>query len=82
VSSNYSNRIDTQHLAGKSKRDKRNYFGSGMSSRGQELDLSKLLPPEATTALPGTEEKMRVMEERLAAGYHPHHPDDAERSEE
>ncbi len=35
------------------------------------------LPDAATDALPGTEAKMRVMQERIAAGRQPHHPDDA-----
>jgi hypothetical protein len=33
-------------------------------------------PPEPTAALPGTEEKVAVLESRLAAGYALFHPDD------
>lgn len=40
------------------------------------------LPPEPTCHLPGTEAKMRVMEERLEQGYHLHHPGDARVVEE
>lgn len=35
------------------------------------------LPKTPTRFLPGTWEKIEVMKERLAAGYHLHHPDDA-----
>jgi hypothetical protein len=37
----------------------------------------KPLPVEPTAALPGSEEKIRVMGERLAQGLHLHHPGDA-----
>lgn len=33
-------------------------------------------PPEPTHHRPGSPEKIAVMAERLAAGYHPHHPGD------
>lgn len=33
-------------------------------------------PPYPTKAIPGTEAKIRVMEERVADGYQPHHPHD------
>jgi hypothetical protein len=35
------------------------------------------LPPFPTTALPGSREKVRVMEHRRECGYHIHHPEDA-----
>ena len=34
------------------------------------------LPPEPTQALPGTVEKIAVMAQRAAEGYHLYHPDD------
>lgn len=34
-------------------------------------------PPEPTDAQPGSPEKLAVMEQRMEAGYAPHHPDDA-----
>lgn len=34
------------------------------------------IPPEPTTALPGTDEKIRVMQERWSLGYSLHHPND------
>jgi hypothetical protein len=39
-------------------------------------------PREPTEALPGTEEKVAVMEARVAAGCHLHHPGDAKPWEE
>ena len=36
------------------------------------------LPPRPTTALPGTPEKIAIMAARLEAGYHLHHPKDAD----
>lgn len=33
-------------------------------------------PPHPTTAPPGSEEKIKVMEERLSLGYHLYHPRD------
>lgn len=35
------------------------------------------LPPEPTLAMPGSAEKVAVMEARAAAGLHLHHPQDA-----
>lgn len=37
-------------------------------------------PPVPTTALPGTEAKIAVMENRVASGFQPHHTLDARRT--
>jgi hypothetical protein len=49
--------------------------GDGLSQH------SRPLPPEPTDALPGTDEKMAVMQERDRLGYHIHHPHDARRDD-
>ena len=57
---------------------KTSYNGSGSGRTVKGTD-SRPLPPEPTTCLPGTSGKIKIMEQRLAAGYHIHHPDDAGR---
>lgn len=50
-----------------------------VAKRKAEIDKfnrKRPLPPYPTTAPPGTLEKIEVMQERLAQGYHLHHPDD------
>jgi hypothetical protein len=42
-----------------------------------EPSTSRPLPPYPTYALPGSDEKVRVMRERWEDGYHIHHPRDA-----
>jgi hypothetical protein len=42
-----------------------------------EAETSRPLPPYPTYALPGSDEKVRVMRERWEDGYHIHHPRDA-----
>jgi hypothetical protein len=41
-----------------------------------DLDFEPLHIPEPTTARPGSEEKIRVFQERLAKGEDLYHPDD------
>jgi hypothetical protein len=42
----------------------------------QEATFLGSLPPEPTNAIPGSDEKIRVMEERRRKGYSLHHPYD------
>lgn len=51
-----------------------------VQEKSEELEDSEPdlpLPDEPTSFRPGTEEKKRIIEERLNAGRHPHHPGDA-----
>ncbi len=47
----------------------------------EKWNLGRKLPPEPTHHLPGTEEKIAVMAQRVEDGYHPSHPDDAQAPE-
>lgn len=49
----------------------------GHGIEGQRVRPGKRLPAEPTTALPGSEEKIRVLEARAARGEQLHHPQDA-----
>ena len=42
----------------------------------RNLNLARPLPPEPTQAQPGSEEKVRVLEQRRRDGYALWHPDD------
>lgn len=45
--------------------------------RYRDRKADRGVPPCSTRALPGSEVKIEVMRQRVAAGYSPHHPDDA-----
>lgn len=51
--------------------------GSTIEQNNRHHNCKRVLPPCPTIFLPGSEEKMLVMEDRLEAGYHLHHPQDA-----
>jgi hypothetical protein len=53
------------------------YNRQGLGNKGMVYRAEERLLP--TGALPGTEEKVRVMEQRLLSGQPLHHPDDARR---
>jgi len=40
----------------------------------QDANVQPPRPPAPTMAIPGTEAKIRVMEQRVKDGYTPHHP--------
>jgi hypothetical protein len=48
----------------------------GRGGPGLDNNVNKSLAPEPTLAQPGTEEKLRVMEQRVEQGYSPFHPGD------